>query len=187
MAYTEDKHAEFVMAMADGKSRRQIAEQLNVSLPTVQKWAKEFNAEIEDARNERRKTVIEQYTAIKQAHMQTLANELTTINTELSTRDYSDVPTDKLLDFKLKYQKELIAMCEKEQSIFNIDNLTDLEDYNAEFEKIYNAVAMGTLTPNQAKALTELLKTKRELQRRQVEIENPQTWETLYNGQPNPF
>lgn len=185
MALEQDVKNEFVILMAEGKSQRQIAKQLNVSLPTIQKWAKELQADIEILKSQNKEQLLNTYRTIKQAHLQNLAGTLTRIDTELTKRDFAEVSTEKLLDFKLKYQKELIDGYEKEPQIFEVDEIETADDYKTEYTRLYNKVLAGEITPNQAKVLIDLLQGKKKIQARQYDIDNPQNFMQLMAGVDN--
>lgn len=189
MALEQDVKNEFVILMAEGVSQRQAAKQLNVSLSTVQAWAKELKADIEIVKQQNKEQLLNTYTTIKQAHLQSLAGTVTRIDAELTKRNLEDVSTEKLLELNLKYQKELIEGYEKEPQIFEVDEIETADDYKTEYARLYNKVLAGEITPNQAKVLIDLLQGKKKIQAKQYQIDNPPTLMGLMtgSGDTNPY
>lgn len=171
--------------MADGKSLRQIATELKINLSTARNWATKFKKDIELLKAENQKQLLQAYTLIKQTHLTNLAETLTRIDSELLKRDFTEVRTEKLLEYKLKYQTAILEEYEKEPQAFIITPIESIEDYKAEYQRIYNAVATGKLAPNTAKTLMELLAEKRGVQRRLYDVNNPTPFDVdISNGNP---
>ena len=102
-----DKQAEFIKLRARGLSLRQCGEALGTNKDTCNKWDKELKAQIAKHKSDRLQDVYTEYGMYKEARIKALGTALNNIDTELSSRDLSDVPTDKLLDYKLKYTTAL--------------------------------------------------------------------------------
>lgn len=102
-----DKQAEFIKLRARGLSLRQCGEALGTNKDTCNKWDKELKAEIAKHKSERLQDVYSEYGLYREARIKALGTALKSIDTELGTRNLSDVPTDKLLDYKLKYTTAL--------------------------------------------------------------------------------
>ena len=102
-----DKQAEFIKLRARGLSLRQCGEALGTNKDTCNKWDRELKAEIAKHKSERLQDIYTEYGMYKEARIKALGTALNSIDTELSNRDLSDVPTDKLLDYKLKYTTAL--------------------------------------------------------------------------------
>lgn len=102
-----DKQAEFIKLRARGLSLRQCGEQLGTNKDTCNKWDKELTAQIAKHKSERLQDVYTEYGMYKEARIKALGTALNNIDTELTSRNLTDVPTDKLLDYKLKYTTAL--------------------------------------------------------------------------------
>jgi len=102
-----DKQAEFIKLRARGLSLRQCGEALGTNKDTCNKWDRELKAQIAKHKSERLQDVYTEYGMYKEARIKALGTALNNISDELSSRDLSDVSTDKLLDYKLKYTTAL--------------------------------------------------------------------------------
>ena len=102
-----DKQAEFIKLRARGLSLRQCGQELGTNKDTCNKWDRELKAQIAKHKSERLQDVYTEYGMYKEARIKALGTALNNIDTELSSRDLSDVSTDKLLDYKLKYTTAL--------------------------------------------------------------------------------
>ena len=102
-----DKQAEFIKLRARGLSLRQCGEQLGTNKDTCNKWDRELKAQVAKHKAERLADVYTEYGMYREARIKALGTALNNIDSELSNRNLSDVPTDKLLDFKLKYTEAL--------------------------------------------------------------------------------
>jgi hypothetical protein len=81
--------------------------ELGTNKDTCNKWDRELKAQIAKHKSERLQDVYTEYGMYKEARIKALGTALNNIDTELSSRDLSDVSTDKLLDYKLKYTTAL--------------------------------------------------------------------------------
>ena len=104
---TMDSKQHFLDLRARGYSIRYIATELGRSPATVLKWDNDFSEEISKLKAVQLEALYEQYNITKQHRLKGLANQLKAIQDELSTRDISDVPTDKLFDLNLKYLEQI--------------------------------------------------------------------------------
>lgn len=104
---TADSKQHFLDLRARGYSIRYIAKELERSPATVLKWENDFSEEISKLRSVQLEALYEQHNITKQHRLKGLANQLKAIQDELSTRDISDVPTDKLFDLNLKYLERI--------------------------------------------------------------------------------
>lgn len=121
--YTDGKieqKNQFIELRAKGYSYRKIAKELNVSTGTLTLWDRELQKEIKDLKTLQLEELYDKYYMLKEARIDQLGKTLNKINRELDTRDFENISTDKLLDYKIKYIHEL-----KEEYIdTNRDNTT---------------------------------------------------------------
>lgn len=103
---TELKH-EFIELRAKGYSYRKIAKKLGVSIGTLSSWRQELEGEIATLKAEELDALYERYYMTKQKKITQLGRQLKHIQKELRSRDYSDIPTEKLLDMELKVYQAL--------------------------------------------------------------------------------
>jgi hypothetical protein len=102
-----DKQAEFIKYRARGLSLRACAKELGTNKDTLNLWDRELKTQVAKHKAERLQDVYTEYGMYKEARIKALGSALQTIDTELGTRNLQDVPTDKLLDYKLRYTSAL--------------------------------------------------------------------------------
>jgi hypothetical protein len=102
-----DKQAEFIKYRARGLSLRACAKELGTNKDTLNLWDRELKTQVAKHKAERLQDVYTEYGMYKEARIKALGSALQTIDTELGTRNFQDVPTDKLLDYKLRYTSAL--------------------------------------------------------------------------------
>jgi transposase-like protein len=111
LAYDEPGKLEvkqqFVELRAKGYSYRKIARKLDVSIGTLSNWSQELEGEIATLKAEELDALYERYYMTKQQKITQLGRQLKAIQQELRSRDYSDIPTEKLLDMELKVYEAL--------------------------------------------------------------------------------
>ncbi len=98
---------EFIQLRAKGHTLRTIAKKLKVSTQTLVNWGEELEGEIATLKAIEFEKIYEQYHLLKEHRLKKLGNQLQKIRDELKNRDLSDIPTDKLLDFCLKYTEDV--------------------------------------------------------------------------------
>lgn len=103
---TELKH-EFIQLRAKGYSYRKIAKRLKVSIGTLSSWRQELEGEIATLKAEELDALYERYYMTKQQKITQLGRQLKAIQKELRSRDYTEIPTEKLLDMELKLYGQL--------------------------------------------------------------------------------
>lgn len=100
---------DFVELRAKGWSYRRIANRLKVSKSTLAAWSQELEAEISSLKAMELEALYETYYLLKEGRIRLLGAILRKLRREISSRDFSDLPTDKLLELLLKYQEALQA------------------------------------------------------------------------------
>lgn len=98
----EIKH-KFVNLRAKGHSIRSIAETLSVSPQTLVNWERDFNQEISELKAIQLEALYESFGLMKQRRLEEISRQLQKIQTTLSSRDLSDLSTEKLMELNLKY------------------------------------------------------------------------------------
>ncbi len=97
----------FVELRAQGKSFASIAEELNVSKPTLIEWSKDLQVEIANLRAVNVEALHERYRLTKERQLQALSHQLEIVEAEIEKRGLTDVPTDKLYSILFKLSEEL--------------------------------------------------------------------------------
>lgn len=100
---------DFVELRAKGWSYRRIANRLKVSKSTLVTWSQELEAEIASLKAMELEALYETYYLLKEGRIRLLGAILRKLKREVSSRDFSEVATDKLLELLLKYQEALQA------------------------------------------------------------------------------
>jgi len=99
----------FILLRAKGYSFDRLAKELGKSKQTLVNWSKELEEEIANLKSMEIEALNERFYLSKQHKIQAFGEILDKIKTEMSARDFSDVPTDKLMDLFLKYYALLEA------------------------------------------------------------------------------
>jgi len=92
---------------AQGKSLATIADTVGVRRQTVANWLREHAEEVENLKAMELDALREACWMTTQARIEHLSTRLEHITAELEKRDFSDVPTAKLLELELKTRAEL--------------------------------------------------------------------------------
>ena len=150
-----DKQAEFIKLRARGLSLRQCGEALGTNKDTCNKWDKELKVQVAKHKAERLQDVYTEYGMYKEARIKALGTALNNIDTELSSRDLSDVPTDKLLDYKLKYTTALSEEYVPITPQTDEGQVLDAKTIINRLDDLYKRVRDGETTKDQAS--TELV------------------------------
>lgn len=104
---SNDTKKEFVRLRAEGKSYDKIAKELHISKATCSKWEGELADNISSLKAEQLSELYDTYHMTKEARVKKLGETLNGINEALEAVDLSEIPAEKLLDFKLKYTEAL--------------------------------------------------------------------------------
>ena len=154
-----DKKLAFIRARAEGKSYRVISSELGISKSTCSSWEHSLADQIEELRKDALEELYTSYGMTKEARINKLGSLLSEIDGAISSKDFSELPLDKLLDLRLKYGREL--QTEYREPVTGSDNTLDglLEEYN----KLYEESRSGKLTASEAKAQLSILDGKRDL------------------------
>jgi hypothetical protein len=93
----------FIELRAAGKSFEGIAQELDVSKPTLIGWSKELSMEIRNLKAIRLEALQEQYHVLQARRIELIGQKLQAVVDELDKRDLKEIPTEKLFDLLLKY------------------------------------------------------------------------------------
>jgi IS30 family transposase len=98
-----DTKERFIELRAKGWSFDKIAKELGKAKQTLIDWSKELQDEIANRKALELEVLYESYYLLKENRLQTFGAMLSKIKKEIESRDFSDVPTEKLLELLLKY------------------------------------------------------------------------------------
>jgi transposase len=94
---------QFIELRAKGVSFSKIAKRLEVSKTTLIEWGKEFESEIINLKAMELEELQEMFYVQKQKRIELFGSQLSLILKELEKRDFTSIPTDKLIELKMKY------------------------------------------------------------------------------------
>ena len=152
----KNKQIEFLKLRSEGKTYKEIANQLNVHPNTITNWSKELKEEIQNQDKEEYEKLYCMYHMDRKARIQQYGEVVKKIDTEIDKRDLSEISLDRLLDFKLKYMNRLNALYlpskqRKEKHDINIEDIK-----NSLCELKYR-LSDGSISLEQAKKEKEIL------------------------------
>ena len=98
-----DVKEKFIGLRAQGYSFDKIAKELGKAKQTLIDWSRELQEEIASRKALELEALYDQFSLMKEHRLRDLGKTLARLQTEVESRDLSDVPTDKLLDLQLKY------------------------------------------------------------------------------------
>ncbi len=91
-----EKQQRFVFLRAEGWSFARIAQELEISKPTLIKWSHKFQFEIQNQRAILLENLQEKWLSACDARVNALGEQLRKIEAELAKRDVTDLPTGQL-------------------------------------------------------------------------------------------
>ena len=97
-----DKQQTFVEMRARGNSFDTIAKKLGVSKGTLVNWSKALRQEVDNARAMEQESIIEQYQITRAHQLELLGQQLAKIKKEVAGRNFTDVPTERLITTQIK-------------------------------------------------------------------------------------
>ncbi len=98
---------EFIRLRAQGVSLKKAAAALNMSVGTLCEWHKQLELDIASARAIELEALQDEFFLLKEHRIRQLGELLKQLDGILSARDFSELDTTKLLDYRLKIFSEL--------------------------------------------------------------------------------
>ena len=141
---------EYVRLRAEGNSYSQIAEQLHISKSTCASWERELKEAIAELRQEQLNELYSSYAMTKEARIKKLGDTLESINTALDGADLSEIPPEKLLDFKLKYTEALKGEYTGSGTPYQFTDRLDPKEIVTALGDLLNRIRAGEVTAEQA-------------------------------------
>ena len=138
----------FIELRAQGFSYRDIAKDIGVSVNTLRAWEKRLSSEIAELKAIELDDLHTRFYMAKEARIARLGDTLNKLTAQEEARDFSDIPTDKLLDLKMKFMKEL-----KEELVeprYKTDTKLTSEGLIGELLSLLNRIRNGEVTKEQA-------------------------------------
>lgn len=97
----------FIELRAKGWTFDKIAKELHKRKATLIDWSKELESEIANRKAIELEVLYEKHYLLKEQRIEKLGNLLNKIINEIENRNLKDIPTGKLFDLLLKYNKEI--------------------------------------------------------------------------------
>lgn len=155
---TTEKKLEYVRLRAEGHSYSSIAKELGISKSTCTGWDRELRTDVEACKGEKLRELYSSYRLTKEARVEELGKTLQKITEALEGKDLKKLTADKLLELKLKYERELRTEYTEPLEDAGEDTLEGLlEQYN----RLYTASQSGQYSPAQIKAQLAILDAKK--------------------------
>jgi len=111
MTKSIEEAEQFIQLRAKGLSFDKIAEQTGISKPTLLKWQKSYNKEIDEAMFFELQNTLEQYQVMRKNRVEVIAELLASALGEMKQRAGSQsltrLPTDKLVSLVLTLEERL--------------------------------------------------------------------------------
>ena len=97
----------FVELRAQGKSFAAIAEELNVSKPTLIEWSKDMQVQVANLRAVNEEASRERFKLSKEHQLEVLSKQFNAVQVEIEKCDLTELPIDKLYGVMFKLADEL--------------------------------------------------------------------------------
>lgn len=149
----QEHKTDFIRMRAEGRSLRAISAELGVSKSTLSEWDKALSEEISQLKRENLEELYTSYGMAKEARIRRLGDTLRRIDSALDAVDLSELPPDKLLLYKLKYQEAL----REEYSAPAADVSGEAEETLEALRDLYRRTASGEISIDKAKTEAALI------------------------------
>jgi hypothetical protein len=146
----QETKTEFIRLRAEGRSYSYIADKLHISKSTCSSWEQELKGAIAELRQEQLNELYSSYAMTKEARIKKLGDTLESINTALDGADLSEIPPEKLLDFKLKYTEALKGEYTGSETPYQFTDRLDPKEIVVALGDLLNRIRAGEVTTEQA-------------------------------------
>ena len=143
--------AQFIQLRAEGYSYDKIADKLSISKSTCTAWERQFKEEIETMKHEQLKELYEMYFMTKEARIKKLGGTLSQIEDALDDADLTEIPPEKLLDYKLKYIDALKEEYTGSTVAYDLNQDADSRDIMKATGDLINRIRRGEISKEQAR------------------------------------
>ncbi|CAJ0596419.1 unnamed protein product [Cylicocyclus nassatus] len=133
-----------------------LAPQAEIAKTTCSSWEKEFKEQIDLVKRQQLQELAESYSIGKEARIKRLGSTLAKINEALEEVDYSQIPPEKLLDFKLKYTEALKQEYIELQPAIALEKDT-ADNILAAYANLYSRARLGDITKDQIEKESTIL------------------------------
>jgi transposase len=126
MEHPQQTVEQFIEMRAQGMTYREIQKTLGVSRPTLVEWSRRNHLTISNYRTIEMADLSSDNYLEKKKRVQLLGSALNKIQEELSKRDMSTVPTEKLM----KFQLDCVELLKKEEMNLALEGIDDSSPYD---------------------------------------------------------
>ena len=149
----QETKTEFIRLRAEGRSYSYIADKLHISKSTCSSWEAELKGAIAELKQEQLSELYSSYAMTKEARIKKLGdNFLKKVfpQTALDGADLSEIPPEKLLDFKLKYTEALKGEYTGSGTPYQFTDRLDPKEIVTALGDLLNRIRAGEVTAEQA-------------------------------------
>ena len=158
----QEQRAQFIQLRAEGRSYSYIADALHISKSTCTEWERELKTQIAELKQEELNELYNSYYMTKEARIRKLGDTLENIDNALAEADLSQIPAEKLLDYKLRYTEALKGEYTGTSQPFTFKGNIEPRDIVTALGDLLNRIRAGEVTAEQAQresgVITNLLK-----------------------------
>ncbi|MBC8525901.1 MAG: hypothetical protein H8D22_03370 [Candidatus Cloacimonetes bacterium] len=115
---TQEQKDRFIELRAKGLSFEKISKDMDISKPTLIKISRGLTEQIKNLKAVELEAIQEKFFLLKKQRIEAFGEQLEKIKAELENRDFSDISTDKLLDYFQKYYQNLTE--ETKELVFSV-------------------------------------------------------------------
>jgi transposase len=98
---------QFIQLRAAGRSFASIAQELDVSKPTLIAWSRKFRFEIQNLRAIESEALAEEFLATREDRARNLSDQLRSVESELAARNLADLSTQRLFAMAESLRRQL--------------------------------------------------------------------------------
>jgi hypothetical protein len=152
-----DQRLEFIRLRAEGRAYSYIGEKLEISKDTCHKWEAELKTEINTTKQEALGELYNQYHMTRQARIKRLGDTLNRIEDALAGKDLTQLPAERLLEYRLRYaealQTDYADLTSHKAKTKNIE----ADDLIGELASLINRLRDGEISTDQASKEGQIL------------------------------
>lgn len=127
----EDKIDRFIELRASGKSFKNISSELSIPYNELLNLSKKYSYEINNLKAIELDDVANKFQISKSQRIEFIGSLISKLKNELNSRDLSDIPSEKLIDYLLKYS-QLLGKEIEPTTFKQINSGFELSDFSSE-------------------------------------------------------
>jgi hypothetical protein len=127
----EEKIDRFIELRASGKSFKNISSELSIPYNDLLNLSKKYSYEINNLKAIELDYIANRYQISKSQRIEFIGSLISKLKNELNSRDLSDIPSEKLIDYLLKYS-QLLGKEIEPTTFKQINSGFELSDFSSE-------------------------------------------------------